>query len=308
MMMRWPYEWRKKEACPFLFPGLGGLLYRWDCLAENLYIRMAPLPACGLNREPRAERVTLSLTTFPARIHQCYYAIKSLMLQTFKADRIVLWLAEEQFPEHKLPPQFDVLLEAGLTVRFCEDYRSHKKYYHALREQGENELVITYDDDIIYEADSVEKLITVHQQFPDCIICNRGQQMVMHDGQLLPYSQWKLCTPVGVREPVYGIMPSTGAGCLYPCGIMPESTFDVEKARELAWTADDLWMRFNSLAAGVRVVKTRERIATLCNVSGSQKEALTQINDIGNENQRAIERLLRCFPETEATVAKDGGC
>ncbi len=305
-MIRWPYNWRKKEACPTKIPHMGGVMYRWDCLMENLYIKTAALPKCGINQESRKETITVSLTTFPARIHQCYYTIKSLMLQTYKADAIVLWLAEEQFPKRELPPQYDQLIRAGLTVRFCEDLRSHKKYFYALQEQKPNELVVTFDDDIIYEADAIEKVVKMHQKYPDCIICNRGFQMLTENGQLLPYSKWKLCSPVGVGVPVYDIMPSTGAGCLYPYRVMPESAFDIKKAKEVAWTADDLWMRFNSLDAGVRVVKTREKNATLCNVRGSQKEALTYVNNLENENQKTIERLLMLFPETAKKCSEQG--
>ena len=77
---------------------------------------------------------------------------------------------------------------------------------------------------------------------------------------------------------------------------MPPITFDWEKAKSNAYSADDIWMRFCSLSNGVKVVKTRETIAILCNVWGSQKERLTQLNDINGENQRVLERLLALFP------------
>ena len=296
-MIRWPYRWRKIEACPGIIPHFGGVQYRVDCLMENGYIRLAKLPKNGLNCEARKEKVIVSLTTFPARIEQCFYAIKSLMLQDYKADKIILWLAESQFPNHQLPPKYQQLISAGLMVRYCEDLRSHKKYFYALQEQKSDELVITFDDDIIFEENAISKLIKMHQKYPNCIICNRGLQMTVSEQKILPYQKWKLCTPLAVDHPAYAVMPSTGAGCLYPYGIMPKETFDIEEAKRLAWSADDLWMRFNSLSAGVLVVKTREKIATLCNVTGSQREALTRFNNLEMENNRVIERLLQKFPD-----------
>lgn len=297
-MIRWPYKWRKKETIPCRIPHAGGLVYKWDCLAENIYIKLAKLPICGVNKkESRTEKLIISLTTFPARINQCYYAIKSLMLQDCRADKIILWLAESQFPGRVLPQKFQSLIDAGLTIRYCEDdYRSHKKYYYALQEQKKNELVITFDDDIIYESDAISKLVQYHKMFPECIVCNRGFQMIVKDGAITPYSKWKLCSDAGVNNPSYDVMPSTGAGCLYPYGIMPKSTFDISKAKEVAFSADDLWMRFNSLEKGVKVVKTRKEIATLCNVYGSQKESLATLNDIKRENDRVIERLVKMYP------------
>ena len=298
-MIRLPYRLRRPEGVRSGIPGLRGLHYKLDCIAENIFIRMAKLPEDGVNRtEKREETVTVSLTSFPARIEMAYYAIKSLMIQSYKADRIVLWLAESQFPNKKLPDRFDQLIKRGLTVRWCDDLRSHKKYYYALQEQKTGELVITYDDDLIYEYDSIEKLVRSHFIYKDCIICNRAHSVSFNaDGTLLPYNQWKVHSKVGVNEPTADLVPSTGNGCLYPFGCMPPITFNWEVAKENALTADDIWMRFCSLQNNVQVVKTKETIATLCIVFGSQKERLTQINDLEGENQRVVERLLRLFPD-----------
>ncbi len=296
--MRWPYKWRKKEGCPFKIPHLAGFIYKWDCFMENLYIKTCRLPKSGVfEGSGRREKVIVSLTSFPPRIEVCYYAIKSLMIQSYKADRIVLWLAEDQFPNRKLPNKYKKLIKRGLEIRYCKDLRSHKKYYFALQEQKQNELIITFDDDIIFERDAIKKLVVTHNKFPNCLICNRGHHITCSNQKLNPYDKWKICSTEGVLKPSMKILPSTGAGCLYPHGIMPQSTFDWELIKSNALTADDIWMCFNRVLAGTPAVKTREKIAILCNVRKSQKQALTQLNDVGQENQRTVERLLKIFPE-----------
>lgn len=296
-MIRLPYNWRRLEGVNSGIPKLRVLHYKLDCVLENLFIRFVKLPNMGINTdEKRSEKVVVSLTSFPARIDKVYYAIKSLMLQSYKADRIVLWLAASQFPNEKVPPKIKDLTQKGLTIRFCDDLRSHKKYFYQLQEQKENEVVITYDDDIIYEYDSIEKLIVEHKKFPQSIICNRAQEMVFDEVKhLMPYKRWKVCSPIGVKKPEMNLMPSTGNGCLYPFNCMPKVTFDWEIIKDNALTADDIWMRFCSYSNGITVVKTREKIATLCNVFGSQKEKLTAFNDIGGENERVIKRLEKVF-------------
>lgn len=296
-MIRLPYSWRRNEGVNNGIPKVRVLHYKLDCLLENIYIRTARLPKCGINKEPRKEIVIVSLTSFPARIDRAYYAIKSLMLQSYKADKIILWLAESQFPNRQIPQKLQMLTEHGLTVRWCDDLRSHKKYFYALQEQKNNELVITYDDDIIYENDSIEKLIKVHEQYPDCIVCNRAHEIMLDErGEFLPYEKWKIHSSVGVSKPSLYLMPSTGNGCLYPYGCMPPITFDWDKIRENALTVDDVWMRFCSLSNKIEVIKTKETIAILCVVWGSQRKRLTKKNDIGGENQKAINRLRRIFP------------
>lgn len=299
-MIRWPYKWRKKEGCPFKIPHLAGAIYKWDCFVENVYIKTAKLPVSGVWKgAKRDKKLIVSLTTFPARIDACYYAIKSLMLQKYQADRIVLWLAESQFPDRILPKKYAELISRGLEIRYCEDLRSHKKYYYALQEQKEDELVATFDDDIVYEADALLKLMKKHYEYPDCVVCNRAHYITIGNGKLEAYKKWKICSAEGVEKPSARLMPSTGAGCLYPYGVMPESTFEIEKIKEKAFTADDIWMCYNRIANNVLAIKTKHKIAILCNVSNSQAEALTTINDIGGENQRIIDKLNEIFPDVE---------
>lgn len=297
-MIRWPYSWRRPEGVNNGIPKIRVLHYKLDCLFENIYIRLSRLPKECLNNENREESLTISLTTFPARINKTYFAIKSLMLQSYKADRIVLWLAEEQFPEKRLPKEIERLVDRGLEICWCDDLRSHKKYFYALQQQKENELVVTYDDDIIYERDSIEKLITAHNEHPSCIVCNRAHELTFSkEGELLPYDNWKIHSETGVTKPAMNLMPSTGNGCLYPYGCMPPITFDWEIIKQNALTADDVWMRYCSYSNGVPILKTRETIAILCNVWGSQRERLTQLNDCNGENQRVIDRLNSVFPD-----------
>lgn len=305
-MLRLPYSWRKVEEKKSLIPHFGGVRYYADCFFENLYIRYAKLPTRGIYMGAvRDEKVIVSLTTFPARIDACFYAIKSLMLQTYQADRIVLWLAKEQFEDSSLLKNFSPLISSGLEIRYCDDLKSHKKYYYALQEQKPDEHVITFDDDIVYEKDAIEKLVIKHKQFPDAIVCNRGHYMPLAQDRLEPYRKWTLQYEQGVDAPIMAIMPSTGDGCLYPYGCMPLSTFDIKLMKANAWSADDIWMRFNSLNNGIKVVRTRKETAALCNVYSSQREALRDQNDGMGENQRTVDRLLRLFPNTERILAED---
>ena len=300
--MRLPYRIRQKEYKRSFIPHVSGLRFYLDTFFENILFALTPLPKRGLNTLPRKETVVLSLTSFPARIDQAYVAIKSLMRQSVKADRIVLWLAEDQFKDFALPKKFDRLTKRGLRVRYVEDLRSHKKYYYALQEQKPDELVITFDDDIIYEKDAVKKLIKKHNEFPDCIVCNRGHEIKYDDNGIKPYNEWKIRFEGGVDTPEMNIMPSTGNGCLYPYGVMPESSFDIESFRKNANSADDIWMRFNSLKKGVFVVRTQKEVATLINVFSSQKTALNRVNDGQNENQKTVDNLIRVFPEVQKKI------
>ena len=62
---------------------------------------------CGIETDVSRYKhgLIVSLTSFPARIHLVHYAIYSLLRQSLKPNRIVLWLGEDKFPdkENDLP-------------------------------------------------------------------------------------------------------------------------------------------------------------------------------------------------------------
>ena len=83
----------------------------------------------GVNTIPREKKIVVSLTSFPARIPTLYITVSSLLNQSMKPDKVVLYLAKEQFPnlENDLPENLLRLKEFGLSIRWCNDIRSYKK-------------------------------------------------------------------------------------------------------------------------------------------------------------------------------------
>lgn len=287
-------------------------LHYWHYLAdvffENQFIQKAKFPSECLNKSHRKERITVSLTSYPARMSQTFYAIKSLMLQSLKPDRIVLWLSELQFPDKKLPEVYNELTARGLEVRFTEDdLRSHKKYFYMLQEQKCDEVVVTYDDDIIYDNKSLERIYTKHLRFPTAVVCDYGLTYRLENGQIVSYYQWDCSSDEGVEKPSLRISPYTGAGCLYPYGVMPSLTFDKEKLKELAFTADDLWMGFHEVLGRVPVVKTRRCGEMLCTVYGSQTESLGGFNNQTDGNNESVRRICQEYPRILSILMESEG-
>ena len=279
-------------------PVFGGIWYRFLNELDNKSIVKEKLPENALNTENRDKTVTASLTSFPARIEYVHLAIKSLMLQSYKPDRIVLWLAEEQFPEKKLPEQLIELTKHGLEICWVEDnLYGHKKHYNVLREQKENELVITYDDDIIYSPDSIEKLIKTHKKFPKCVVCNRAQAMSYDkDGNMNNPGRWKTISDIGFKEPTFRILPSNGGGCLFPFDAVNKELVDAETIKKTALKADDLWVMFMCAESGTKVIKTCKYHKIFSVVQETQIVQLATANIVDNMYFERFEKLKNAFP------------
>ncbi len=272
---------------------------------ERVYCERLDCSAIGKNKSHCEESVIVSLTTFPARIEYVHLAIKSLFNQTVKPGRIILWLAEEQFRGVEIPEQLKRLCEYGLEIRYCkENIMAHKKYYYAMREFPEH-MIVTYDDDIIYPEDSLEKLLRMHKKYPNAIICNRGREIKIENGEVATYNYWRVSGRVPKGEPSYRVMASTGAGTLYPPRCMPEETFDIEKIRQLALTADDLWMKVMSIKGQIPVVKSQTRTKALCISKRKQKVTLAHKNVDQNLNDSIMGGLLDHYPEVRKTLLEE---
>lgn len=276
---------------------LAYLWYKLICWIQNRSIEHIGFDGLELNKEPRKEKIVASLTTFPARIAIVHHAIKTLFLQTYKPDRIILWLAESQFPNRLLTPELEKLQKCGLEVRFCEDYRSHKKYYLALQEQKADELVITFDDDIIYDLHSIENAVKQHQVYPDCIVVNMCHHVKFtKDKQLLPYGKWH-ASDSECNYPNNRNTPLTGSGCLYPYHFLRNEAFDWEVIKRTALNTDDLWIYAQILLSGRQVVAIPEHVDTFTCYGRSQEVKLAYYNCINDGNDTTIKLLIEEYPE-----------
>lgn len=276
-----------------------------DKVMNRVVQQLVPLE-WALNTTPRAERVVVSLTSFPARISAVSRTILTIFSQTVKPDRIVLWLASSQFANHEIPQSLHELTKYGLDIRFCNaDLLGHKKYYYAMQEE-EDSIIITVDDDLIYPENMVERLLEKHAIFPNAVISMRGKEMIFSDGTLISYNKWPTLSGEGVLQPNHKIMASTGAGTLYPPHVIPREAFNKSAIMECALHADDLWMKFMELLGGIKVLKVSSRTRPFAVIADSQVDCLNTINVLGG-NDKCIAKLLQKYPQVYEILNTMGG-
>ena len=93
--------------------GCNKLCSAWNHILDYMFCKLYPKYSKlirvenGLNHEPRKEKVIVSLTSFPARLNVVHYGIKALMCQTYKPDRIILWLTEEECKDIVIPSELE---------------------------------------------------------------------------------------------------------------------------------------------------------------------------------------------------------
>lgn len=247
-----------------------------------------------------SRKLIVSLTTYPKRIGLLEPVLESIYAQTRKADEVVLWLAEEQFPgrEADLPENLRNLVSAGkLTVRWCDDLKPHKKYFYALQEY-ENDLVVTVDDDLLYPRDMLDALYRSYLQYPDAVSTLRAHLVMLNEDQrIMPYGKWIQETDYCIYEPSMQLMATGGAGVLYPPHLLRKEFFNADVIRDKCLWADDLWLKIMEVMSGVPVVVARPH-EQLQYLPDSQEEALHRLNVGQNQNDVQLEQVSKWLDET----------
>jgi hypothetical protein len=215
-----------------------------------LFIIKLKKPALIYNDETS---IIVSMTTFPARIDKVWLVIESILHQTQKPDKILLWLYEGEFPDkNQLPKKLLNLEKRGLEIRFCtENIMPHNKYYHTIIEYPHS-CVITIDDDIIYPPNLIEKFKITHQKYPKEIICNTTRKINVTNNKINEYKHWKIVNTN--TEPSYLYLTMGVGGALYPPKSLDQEFKNINKIKSLSLKTDDLWLKVMSLKARVKVL------------------------------------------------------
>lgn len=211
----------------------------------------------GVCQEKYADHnIIVSLTTYGKRINDVAYSIESIMQQTLKANRIILWLGME-FQARRLPQLLMLQQKRGLEIHFCDDIRSYTKLVPALA-IFPNDAIITIDDDLLYDIDVLERLILAHQEIPDCIHASRVHRMrLADDGHLFPYREWHLrCKETGIHK--LNFLTGVG-GVLYPPHCFDDEVFNQEVFLRDCKYADDVWFNAMAIKKGISVNKVQTR-------------------------------------------------
>jgi len=179
----------------------------------------------------------------------------------------------------------------GLNIYIADkNLKSHNKYYYAMKLYP-NSLIITVDDDIMYDKNLVSDLYTSYIKHPTAISAKRVHKITKDkNNNLLPYKKW-LFEYKKETKPSFSLFITGSGGVLYPPCLLPPETFDDEKIRELCLNADDIWLKFMELKNKIPVVWVKSRRVLPLIIRKSQKISLFKDNYYKNMNDKYIKNL-----------------
>ncbi len=168
--------------------------------------------------EEGEEHTVVSLTSWPPRIHTVFLTIESILRQSHKPHKVLLYLAKEEFSTRELPETLKFQQTRGLEVRWVkENLRSYKKLLYALKEFPDSNIIMV-DDDCFYFYDLSKLLLALHKEETHHIIAFHAHSL--NDK----------------------IKISSGrSGVLYPPHVFNDYVFDVSTIKQKNPVTDDAW-------------------------------------------------------------------
>ena len=234
--------------------------------------------------------IIVSLTTYGKRINDVAITIESIMEQTMKANRIILWI-DNSFKNQHLPISLQLLQKRGLEIRYCKDIRSYTKLIPALREFPKD-VIITIDDDLIYDYDLLEHLIVPYLNNPQYIYCHRMHKIGLDRcNKILPYFSWEWESEN--MNASHLVFPTGVGGVLYPPHSLDEEVMNEEVFLNICKYADDIWFKAMALKKGTKAQRVFSRKPNSYIVNESvQDMGLININGKYNMNDIQLKAVF----------------
>lgn len=247
----------------------------------------------------------VSLTTYGPRLATVADVIEAIGRGTVRPRRLILWLDDPEAYRSR-PEALRRLESRGLEIRMTPDYGPHKKYFPALEHAlSANLQLVTADDDVVYPRSWLRRLLAAAEQHPDAVNCYRANIVAMTpNGRIAPYGSWPRCLDTTTSITRFG----TGvSGVRYPLAMLRELVAAGTAFMEICPKADDIWLHWIALRAGVGVRQIDPTPRHFPLLPGSQVESLMSENVALGRNDDYVADLyddddIRALAEAKAPV------
>ncbi len=234
--------------------------------------------------------VIVSLTSIPSRLRTLEIVIRSILNQDRSPKKIVLWLNSDL--KKSIPNRLQLLTGDIFEIRFSELNCSHRKLIHSL-EIFPEEIIITCDDDLIYNQQWLSLMYAEHLKHPDRIIAFYTRYITYQNGILQPYKNW-VYNSEAPRDSKF-VIPVGSSGVLYPPNKLNKKVTDEHLFMQLAPKADDLWFKAMSLLNGTVCYQPVQICKEPIPIMGTQFISLKKDNVKGDKNRTQWIALTEYF-------------
>ena len=212
---------------------------------------MANLPIWRGKRHGLAAKVVVSLTSYPPRFDTLHLTLRTLLRQSVRPDRLVLWIAREDI--ESLPHKVRKLERRGVEIRTCEDLRSFKKIIPAL-DAFSDAMIVTADDDLYYDREWLADLLAAVRPGAHEVVCHRASRFPITGPTMPPLCEWvQDVTEFESTQPSRDLVLSSGAGAVFSPGVLHSDVSNSLLFNGITPMCDDTWLAWMIFRSGASI-------------------------------------------------------
>ena len=245
--------------------------------------------------------VIVSLTSFPERMYEIHYTLYSLLNQSVKPAKVVLWLAKDQFPnyEEDIPQKVLDLRKNGLDIEWTDNIYSYKKLIPTLSKYPDR-IIVTADDDVYYEEDWLKKLLDAYGENKDCVVCHRAHRLKLDKNGIAPYKKWD--KKIKNTNPSYKNFFTGIGGVLYPPHSLFKDVLNEKLFTELAPKADDVWFWAMAVLNNTKICVAKNCIKEMTYINPERERGLTNEITLFSQNKKGgndlqLKQIINHYPQ-----------
>ncbi len=253
-------------------------IFKREVSEKKLTIRKYLGRNIKLNENNSIKGYIVNLTTYPKRLNTVHLAIESILQNSIKPEKIILWVSCEEIADIDINKNLLDQKSRGLEIRVVKgNCKSYKKLIYALQEFPSYYL-LTIDDDIIYPRYWFKKLYLQSIQYPKTILCYHAKTIEFDSrGNLLPYKKWSY--ELMEDQSSLNIFPIGCSGILYPPGSLNKEVINQNTFSNLCPTGDDIWFKTMSLLNNIPCKRITKRSLHFDKIRKTQEGSLHSVNN-----------------------------
>jgi len=191
----------------------------------------------------------ISMTTISGRIKNIIPTLESIVNQSSNIHSVNLYISDEKYLlDNGIERNNNILKDIyklGVNIYYTYNIGPYRKIIPILSQLWLNNassesLIITVDDDVIYDNDFVENLVN-NIRIYDCVVGYRGRKIINNE-LLSPYNKW---TKGDFKPELDNVLTGRG-GIIYKLKFFSKN-YKYYVGQILAPTADDIWCKFMTL-------------------------------------------------------------
>lgn len=230
----------------------------------------------------KSGRMIVSISPNELDYDTIYPCIASLLNQSYKPDKIIVYMNSGSLRDKHFCMNFEDLLDCGVEIRWTEDFGLYTSFFAAANDFA-NDLILICSPRFEYKNNFIEDIFNQYSINKKDIICGMISRASMEYDNLVIKFGDNVC----YEDASFMNIPHYEFGMLFKPGFFNSIAYDYASFIRFAPKFPDLWYWIMAIASGRKIRTVNNNLPNISNLPGLTAQFCScmrsQIDDIEQE-------------------------